>query len=858
MSAAAHVEVRLLGPFEITAGGRVLEISGAKQRVLLAMLAVHRHRAVSLDALAEEVWGEHPPASVAAAVQTLVYRLRRALTAAGATSDLGLRASGTGYLLEVDDDRVDAHRFEDLTAPAREALRAGEPDAASGFFRQALSLWRGPALDGMADRAFARIEGDRLNELRLEVVEELADAELEAGRPAAAVTVLEPHVAEHPLREQAWGRLMLGLYRLGRQAEALRAYQDVRRVLGEELGLEPTPGLRRLEQQILEQSPDLERPVAVTRPPPVRADTFAFLFTDIEASTRRWEGDQDAMASDLAQHDEVMRRVVEAHHGHLFAHTGDGLGAAFPTASEALAAAVAGQLALLSETWRAESPLRVRMALHAGAAEPRQGTYFGPTLNRVARLLDRATGGQILCSQAGADLARDQLPAGVTLLDLGEHRLADLTRPERLYQVSHPELPSDLLAVRSPDAPQDNLPMALTSFVGRQRELEELEKLLATSRLLTLTGVGGAGKTRLALRLAGEVRNLFPDGVWLVELGSVSDPSLVAREMMEALGILVSGLGLEATAPEVRLCDYLRPRTLLLVLDTCEHVIAPVGHLVQTILAGCPDVTVLATSREVLGLAGEVPWALPGLTLPPVHAGRPDDLADSDAVALFCTRAAAARPGFGVTATNAEAVAQICRRLDGIPLALELAATRIRVLGAHQVAERLDDRFRLLAPGAPSRLPPPDPAGDDGLELPAPPRRRAGPPPAPGRVPPELRPRGGGRDLGGRRRGSGRRCPRPARPPGRQVPGGRGEHGDGRALPPPRHGPGVRVGEAGRGRGGPGGPPAPPRLLPPGGSRPVLHPEPGGRHLVGVDLDAARRRRPGELPRRPGLVPEHR
>jgi predicted ATPase len=516
-----------------------------------------------------------------------------------------LRATGSGYLLEVDPCQLDAHRFEELAARAREAVVAGRSDAAVDHFRQALSLWRGPALDDLADRAFARIEASRLDEARLEAVEELAEAELLAGRPAAALALLEPHLAQHPLREQAWGRLMLALYRLGRQAEALRAYQDLRRLLGEELGLEPTPALRHLEQQILEQSPDLDRPSPRAGAPPSgngetvashpgtprSVDTFAFLFTDIEASTRRWEGDQQAMASDLARHDQIMRQAVEAHHGHLFAHTGDG------------------------------------------------------------------------------------------------------------DQVAHPQLPSDFLLVRTQDAPLDNLPVGLTSFIGRQRELDELEKLLAISRLLTLTGVGGAGKTRLALRLAQDVRDRFPDGVWLVELGHLSDPSLVASEVMAALGILVSGLGLESTAPEARLCDYLRLRSVLLVLDTCEHVVRAVCQLVQAILAHCPQVTVLTTSREVLGLPGEVPWALPGLTLPPADAGRSDDLTGSDAVALFCARAASARPGFGLTDANADAVAQICRRLDGIPLALELAATRIRVLGAHQVAERLDDRFRLLSAG---------------------------------------------------------------------------------------------------------------------------------------------------------------
>ncbi|MCA1842610.1 MAG: AfsR/SARP family transcriptional regulator, partial [Actinobacteria bacterium] len=295
MSADSQVEFRLLGPFEVASDGRVVEISSVKQRLLLAMLTVHRQRTVPLDALAEELWGEHPPASVAAAVQTLVYRLRRLLSAAGIPESAGLRATGAGYLLDAVAARLDSHRFEELADAARVAVAGGGPEVGIGLFRQALALWRGPALGDLADRPFARIEANRLDEARLDVVEELAEAELATGQPAAALARLEPHLAEHPLREQAWGRLMVALYRLGRQAEALRAYQELRRHLREELGLEPTPALRQLEQQILEQSPELDRCVAVVAeaPPPARADTFAFLFTDIEASTRRWEGDQD-------------------------------------------------------------------------------------------------------------------------------------------------------------------------------------------------------------------------------------------------------------------------------------------------------------------------------------------------------------------------------------------------------------------------------------------------------------------------------------------------------------------------------------------------------------------------------------
>jgi predicted ATPase/DNA-binding SARP family transcriptional activator len=696
------IDVRLLGPFEVAVGGRLVEIGSPKQRGLLAMLVVHRNRALPLDVLAEELWGDHLPVSVAAAIQTLVYRLRRVMAAGGAEEgDLSLRASGPGYRLEVDDSRVDSDCFEELVIQARKVSAEGDTGAAAQLFRESLSLWRGPALEDLADRQFARAEAARLNEARIEVVEELAEAEMATGRATAALALLEPHLATHPLREQAWGQLMVCLYRLGRQAEALRAYQDLRRVLGEELGLEPTPSLRRLEQQILEHRPELDGPRAPKEAPGSgpAADTFAFLFTDIEASTRRWEGDQEAMAADLARHDELLEEAVVLHGGHLFTHTGDGLGAAFPTASAALAAAVAGQRALLGQMWMAPAPLRVRMAVHAGAAEPRQGTYFGPTLNRIARLLEKAAAGQIVCSLAAADLARDKLPADVVLLDLGEHRLPDLSRPERIYQVAHPELPSAFPPVRSPDAALHNLPMALTSFVGREGELEELDKLLGTTRLLTLTGLGGAGKTRLALELARRARERFLDGVWFIELGALREPSLVAPTVMAGLGILAGGLGSDATAPEDRLCEYLRARTLLIVLDNCEHLVRAAADLVHTVLARCPNVAVLATSREILGVPGEVPWSLSGLSLPGSEVSGLDDLISSDAVALFCARASTAQPGFGLTDANASAVVRTCRRLDGIPLALELAAARIRVLGAHQLAERLEDRFRLLTGG---------------------------------------------------------------------------------------------------------------------------------------------------------------
>ena len=705
------IEFRLLGVFEVTSGGRVLEIGSPKQRRLLAVLVMNLNRPAPVDVLLEALWPAEPPASATSTLQSLVSRLRAWLAGAGADAVGGgvqLRLREAGYVLKADPARVDATRFESLAGRGRDALAHGDPGSAAALLDEALGLWRGPALADLADSDPFRPVATRLDESRLGVVEDLADAELALGRPAPALARLDPHVAAHPLRERAWGQRMVALYRLGRQADALRAYQDLRRLLGEELGLEPTPALRQLEQRILQQSPELEgaaparEPAAGAEPagmpgdPREAADTEVFLFTDIEASTRRWEGDQDAMAHDLNRHDQLLRQAVEAASGHVFSHTGDGLGAAFPTASSALAAALAGQRALLAAEWAGAEPLRVRMAVHAGAAERGRGTYLGPALNRTARLLALAAGGQVLCSQAAAELARDRLPAGTTLLDLGEYRLADLSRPERVYQAVHPDLPSGFPALRSELSGRHNLPLSLSSFVGRSTELDELDGLLAGSRLITVTGVGGAGKTRVALELAGRNLDRFPDGAWLVELSRLRDPALVPAEVAGALGMLSGAPSQGPTALEEWLCECLWSRRLLLVIDNCEHLVEAAAHLVHLVLSRAPNITVLATSREVLGLPGEVVCSLPPLSLPRAGASAMEELVESDAVSLFCERARAAQPGFGLTDANAGAVAQICRRLDGIPLAVELAAARIRVLGAQQVAQRLDQRFSLL------------------------------------------------------------------------------------------------------------------------------------------------------------------
>ncbi len=440
---------------------------------------------------------------------------------------------------------------------------------------------------------------------------------------------------------------------------------------------------------------------------PARSATahVTFLFTDIESSTRAWEDHPGAMSISLARHDELVHRAVKDSGGTVFKHTGDGICAAFSTAPAALEAALAAQCALQAEDWHEAEALRVRMAIHTGVAEQRAGDFFGPPLNRAARLLSTAHGGQTLLSLVTAELVRDELPPGADLRDLGEHRLADLTRPERVFQLDHPALPAAFPALRSLAAHRHNLPVATSSFIGRDRELAAIGDLLAGSRLVTLIGVGGVGKTRLALQVAAGMLETYPDGVFLIDLAPLADAAMVAAQAARALGVVESKA---RTAPEAvveGLCDYLERRTTLLVFDNCEHLIEAVAVLCDAILQRGPAVAVLCTSREALAIGGEIAWRVPPLALPPTEDDALHAVLGGDAMSLFSERARAADPEFAITPDNASAVTRICRRLDGIPLALELAAARIRVLSPDQVADRLDDRFRLLKVGSRTAAP---------------------------------------------------------------------------------------------------------------------------------------------------------
>ena len=433
---------------------------------------------------------------------------------------------------------------------------------------------------------------------------------------------------------------------------------------------------------------------AVTTAAGTPTGALTFLFTDLEGSTRTWEHDAEAMDRWLAAHDDILRRAIGASGGRVFKHTGDGLCAVFPSPATAAAGALELQRALAAAGEAAVGSLRVRVALHTGEARERGGDFYGPTLNRCARLLEIAHGGQTLLSAPVAALLGDAaaLGDGVRLTDLGQHRLRDLQQPERVWQLAAADLRVEFPPLRSLDAFTHNLPVQRSSFVGREKERLALRELAGAKRLLTITGVGGCGKTRLALEVAAQLLDPFTGGVFFVDLSTQMEPALVATTILGALRLPAGG-----GSAEDRLVEFLSDRRSLLLLDNCEHLLDACADTADRLLSSCGELTILATSREPLGLEGEHVWRVPSLALPAGDA--PDEVARSEAVRLFVDRAAAVRPGFALSADSAAAVARICRRLDGIPLAIELAAARMAHLSPHEVEARLSDRFRLLSGG---------------------------------------------------------------------------------------------------------------------------------------------------------------
>jgi len=462
---------------------------------------------------------------------------------------------------------------------------------------------------------------------------------------------------------------------------------------------------------IIENSPWRVAPPAKNEredPSKPRIHLATFLFTDIEDSTKLWESAPEKMKVALQRHHAILQEAITSNGGEVFQIIGDAFCAVFTTAPSALSAAVTAQRGLHQEPWDLLFPIRVRMGIHAGEAErnsnnsPAGGYTSNQTMNRVARILKAGHGGQVLLSLVTKELVKDSLPANTELGDMGEHYLKNLVHPEHLFQLNIAGLPSDFPPLNTLNIPRHNLPLQLTNFIGREKEIADVIRLHEEARLVTLIGPGGTGKTRLSIEVANELLAQYADGVWMVELAPILDPLLISRTIAIAIGLRD-----EPHRPVIDvLCDYLREKRLLLILDNCEHLVDACAQLADTLLHACPYIRILASSREALSIAGETSYLVPSLQLPNMQSlPTMESLNQCEASQLFIERALATTQHFMVTDENAFSIAQICHRLDGIPLAIELAAAKVRALSAGQIAQRLDDRFRLLTSGNRTALP---------------------------------------------------------------------------------------------------------------------------------------------------------
>jgi DNA-binding SARP family transcriptional activator len=539
VSTLPWVELGVLGPLQVRQGGAPVTIPGAKPRAILTMLGLHDGSVVPADALVELLWDEDPPRTAAKALQTHISSLRRTL------GDGFVLTEGAGWTLA--ESAVDASRYKSAARLGRDAAAAGDTSQAVARFEEALALWRG--IPELPDGRRGLAEKTRWIEGHAALVEDRADALLATGRAAEIIGELEAAVADAPLRERRWGQLMLALYRAGRQGEALGAYQRARALLADELGVDPGPDLRRLEAAIVGQDTSLEIPAAQDLSVVTRAVTF--LLTDIEGSTAAWEADADAMAAALARHDELVEQVVTSRGGRLIKTRGEGDAtfSVFERPSAAAAAAIELQDAIVGEPWALREPMRVRVALHTGEAELRDGDYFGRAVNRAARLRSLAAGGQILCSGATAELVIDSLADDVVLADLGMRELRNLARPEHVFELRR-EAADDHDQAVSTDAPMErpSLPAVLAGpgpFVGRGRELERLfsawqTALAGGTNAVLIAGEPGVGKTRLA----GEwSRQVYDQGALVIYGRCDEDLGAPYQPFAEALRALVPCLG---------------------------------------------------------------------------------------------------------------------------------------------------------------------------------------------------------------------------------------------------------------------------------------------------------------------------
>lgn len=659
-----NVHVRILGPVGVTESGVEIPMRPNLCR-LLALLVVADGGFVPLDRIAEHLADGDLDGS---RIRTAVSRLRKVV------GDRVETVSG-GYRLRLAEDELDAAQFEAL----RKGARSAPPAESIKLLFEALGLWHGSALEGLADLEWATATAQRLDSGRATATEDLADALIAERRFVEATDILTGHLSEHPYRERPVALMMRALAGDGRVPDALRVFQRFAVTLRDELGLDPTPELRALEADLLgvgASSPDPARDIAGRALTMSSTDVpdgapVTIMFTDIEASTQRWREDSAAMADALAEHDRTLREVIGSHAGRLFKHTGDGVGAVFWSASQALEAARVAQSRL---------ELPVRIGLHTGEVTARNGDLYGPTLNRCARIADAGHGGQILISSVTRSVLDGEL-ATIDVTDLGEHTLKGLARPERIYQVG----PGRFAPLRVAHVPS-SLPTVLSALIGRDEIVAAVEQEVRNGRLTTLLGPGGVGKTRLALSVAERLTEEF-DLTVFVGLDEVSDGADVVPALSMALQLSIPSLPTVTAALAGRRC--------LIVMDNCEHVVDAVADVGDELLGAVTDCRILATSREGLGVVGERIVVVPGLD---TH-----DL-DAAAVELFHRRIRDQGGSVDLDAEDLEIVLEICRRVDGLPLAIELAAARVPMLGPEELLARLTERFEILSGGRRRRL----------------------------------------------------------------------------------------------------------------------------------------------------------
>jgi predicted ATPase/DNA-binding SARP family transcriptional activator len=700
------LEFGVLGPFEVRSGEDRLPIGGARRRALLAYLLLHVGAPQTADRLIDAVWSDTGNPGSLATLRTYVSHFRKMFAV-----DPAVRIAHVpgGYLLDLPPEALDVARFSAAVSGA-----TVEPDIGRriALLQGACALWRGEPLDEFAGQMWADDAARRWTQVFIHAQELLAEALLEAGHHAVALDLLEPLVVAYPLHEQFWGQLVVARYRCGRQAEALAAGRDARRILAEELGIEPGPILVELERQVLDRDPALDAPRRVgdalsasapaTVVDPLPRGVVTFLLTDIEASTILWDEHPAEMAKALVRHEDVIRDIVDANEGRLLKSRGEGDAtlSVFARATDAMRAAVALQRRLEREAWPPGLVLRTRVAVHTGEAQLRDGDYYGGTLNRAARMRSLAAGGEILLSRATHDVVVDALADEVVLVDIGNRPLKGLKRGERIYAAQGPGL-----APSSGRHDPSRGAGGRAELVGRAEVVERVIDALMRPGVVTLCGPGGIGKTRLM----HEICDRLPDDsehfarTWTVDLVGARRATDVESAVYEPVASEVVGLAALARDEREdglvdRYASSLGGRRGLLAIDNCEHVTDYLEPILAALAARCPTLSILATSRQPIGAQGERIVSLGPLEVPrPGAEASPDDLARVESVRLLLERVRDAGCDLDLSAATAAPVAELCRQLDGIPLALELAAARLRAMSPQDLVSRMHGRIDLLS-----------------------------------------------------------------------------------------------------------------------------------------------------------------